>query len=172
MNTPSPIYEQQIRDAEHLKILAICHYVLGTLTVAFSTLFLLHFFLGLSLLLHPSWLAASSGQTPPPFFGYFLMLVGGAAVLSGWITGGLQIYSGRMLQQHKRRLFSTVVAALSCASVPMGTALGVFTLIVLARPSVKQLYQPAIAGPQPLLAAAHDETEENVWRELEDQAKE
>jgi hypothetical protein len=33
------------------------------------------------------------------------------------------------------------VAALSCAFMPFGTVLGVFTIVVLVRPSVKQLFE-------------------------------
>ena len=33
-----------------------------------------------------------------------------------------------------------VVAALECLAFPLGTVLGVFTLIVLVRPEVKQLF--------------------------------
>jgi hypothetical protein len=40
-----------------------------------------------------------------------------------------------------------VIAIITCLSVPLGTALGVFTLIVLARPSVKQLFERRTAGP-------------------------
>ncbi len=40
----------------------------------------------------------------------------------------------------RHRTFSIVIASLSCMSFPFGTILGVFTLIVLVRPSVKILY--------------------------------
>ena len=37
-------------------------------------------------------------------------------------------------------MFSQIMAGVNCLSIPFGLLLGVFTLIVLARPSVKALY--------------------------------
>lgn len=173
MNNTVAVNEQRIRDVEHLRMLAICHYVLGGVTAAFSTVFLIHFFMGLMMLLHPDWMTGGKGPAPPMFFGVVFMLVGAFAVVNGWVLGGLQIYSGRMLQLRKRHLFSTVVAALSCMSVPFGTALGVFTLIVLARPTVKEIYGQAPSQPAiPALAASTSEAEDSVWHDLEQRSRE
>ena len=38
-----------------------------------------------------------------------------------------------------------VMAALACLSMPFGTVLGVFTIIVLARPSVQALFSRPVA---------------------------
>lgn len=37
--------------------------------------------------------------------------------------------------------FVFVMACVQCANVPFGTALGVFTILVLQRPSVKALFE-------------------------------
>ncbi|MEO1377496.1 MAG: hypothetical protein AAFW70_25095, partial [Cyanobacteria bacterium J06635_10] len=50
------------------------------------------------------------------------------------------ILSGRFLKLHKRYWFSFVTACFLCLFTPFGTILGVFTLIVLCRQSVKDLY--------------------------------
>ncbi len=44
---------------------------------------------------------------------------------------------------HRRRLFCLVVAGVECAFMPFGTVLGVFTIAVLMRESVKELFEPA-----------------------------
>ncbi len=77
---------------------------------------------------------------PPAFIGYFLAGIGTVAVLIGWTVGALLILSGRHLARHTGRMFSLVIAGLSCLQVPFGTILGVFTLNVLSRPSVAALY--------------------------------
>ena len=46
---------------------------------------------------------------------------------------------GRVREDY-RQTFCVVVAAISCCFTPLGTVLGVFTLIVLFRPSVKALF--------------------------------
>jgi hypothetical protein len=39
-----------------------------------------------------------------------------------------------------------VIAAISCLLVPLGTVLGIFTILVLVRPSVKERFGVAPAG--------------------------
>jgi hypothetical protein len=50
------------------------------------------------------------------------------------------INSGHFLGKRKRYWFSFIVACVECFSLPFGTILGVFTIIVLSRDSVKTLY--------------------------------
>ncbi|MEM8952941.1 MAG: hypothetical protein AAGD22_02205 [Verrucomicrobiota bacterium] len=80
---------------------------------------------------------------PAPFaaIGWFMTAFGTIAFLVGATFGVLTIISGRKLNRHTARTFSTVIAAINCIFVPLGTALGVFTIIVLNRQAVQQLYQ-------------------------------
>jgi hypothetical protein len=55
--------------------------------------------------------------------------------------GCMSMSSGRCLIMHRRRSFSIHVALLNCLLVPVGTALGVYTLFVLRTPSVKEEYR-------------------------------
>ncbi|MDP0495746.1 MAG: hypothetical protein Q7Q73_06010 [Verrucomicrobiota bacterium JB024] len=59
------------------------------------------------------------------------------------------LLSARFLQQSRRYLFSFVVAVLLCLAFPLGTVLGVFTIIVLSRESTKQLYLRTEWGTRP-----------------------
>ncbi len=52
----------------------------------------------------------------------------------------LKFYTAVCLKQRKSRTFCLVVAAISCLEVPYGTILGVFTFLVLERPSVARLF--------------------------------
>jgi hypothetical protein len=45
------------------------------------------------------------------------------------------------LGTRRRRTLCLVTAGLTCASFPLGTALGIFTFIVLSRPTVKTLFE-------------------------------
>jgi len=49
----------------------------------------------------------------------------------------------RALAKRTRYWFVFVVACIECLFMPFGTVLGVFTLIVLSRESVKKLFAPA-----------------------------
>lgn len=66
---------------------------------------------------------------------YFIM---GVALV---VVSVLNLLSGLFLRQRKHRTFSLVVAGLDCIQIPLGTALGVFTLIVLLRDSVRDMYR-------------------------------
>ncbi len=59
----------------------------------------------------------------------------------------LNFLATRSLNQRKGRTFSMVVAGLNCLSFPFGTALGVFTLVLLGRQSVMNTFKQK--GDQP-----------------------
>ena len=79
-------------------------------------------------------------QSMPSQFGYFFIVMGVVAIAMMWTIGILLLMSGRFLGRHEHHTFSFVIAILSCLNMPLGTILGVFTLIVLSRSSVKALY--------------------------------
>lgn len=130
-------------DRSHLKTLAICHYVWGGLAILFSSIFIIHIAMGL-MMVRGSFPGARPGGPPPPpgfnNFGWVFVVMGSVFMLLGWTTGILSILSGRCLANQRSRTFSLVMAGINCMSVPIGTTLGVFTFIVLFRPSVQALY--------------------------------
>ena len=61
------------------------------------------------------------------------------------ILGGLAMatcvaIAGRRLAGHRSYTFCLVIAGIECAFSPFGTVLGVFTIVVLIRPSVKERF--------------------------------
>jgi zinc transporter ZupT len=127
------------RDAEHLRLLSLFHYIRGGICALFSCFFLLYFFMGL--FIGTAQLSSHSRNLPPPELGFFLAVFGCLALLVGWTWAGLQIFAGRCLAQRKHHTFCLIVAGMSCLLIPYGTILGVFTLMVLQRPSVRQLFE-------------------------------
>jgi hypothetical protein len=82
------------------------------------------------------------GAMPPPreflaMFRWFYVAFGVWFVASGI----LNVLSGIFLGRRKFRTFSLIVAVINCIHVPLGTVLGVFTIIVLLRPSVREIYE-------------------------------
>jgi heme A synthase len=61
-------------------------------------------------------------------------------MLVGFAIAIALVLSGLALRKRQRRNLTFVVACIICINVPFGTLLGVFTLIVLSRASVKALY--------------------------------
>jgi MFS family permease len=142
----------QTIDEEHLNLLSIFHYIVGGLDIVLSSFFLAYVGIGIFIIIQPEALMeiqTSEGKLsetlPPPLLtagGWLLAVFGAITVVSGWILGILTVISGRHIARRRTRIFSVVVAVINCLSIPFGTALGIFTIIVLTRPSVRRLYEP------------------------------
>ncbi|HEY0548534.1 MAG TPA: hypothetical protein VGF13_02975 [Verrucomicrobiae bacterium] len=131
------------QDAEHLKILSILYYVWGGLTACLSCFGFLYAIIGVVAIA-----AGIQGQEgPPAVVGGMFMFIGAVFVVLGAAVGGLTIWAGRCLAQRQRYTLCFVMACLSCLSVPLGTALGVFTIIVLQRPTVKTMFGQSTSVP-------------------------
>ena len=126
------------QDLEHLRLLSIFHYVVGGMMAFFACIPIIHVVIGVVMLTNPG---GFGGQPPPPFIGLLFVIIGGAVILIGWVLAALVIISGRFLTQRKHYVYCLVIAGVSCLFMPVGTVLGVFTIIVLTRPSVKGLFQ-------------------------------
>ena len=61
-------------------------------------------------------------------------------IAAAWSFAVVLLFAARYLQEHRRYMFCLIVAGLECVFMPFGTVLGVFTIIVLLRPSVRQLF--------------------------------
>jgi hypothetical protein len=127
--SPSP-------DDEHLRLPSVFHYVLSGITAIFACFPLLHVGLGLALHFSPETFAGK-GSPPPPAIGLLFACLGGVFVLLGWTLATLMFLAGRALAARRRRALCTFTAAAECLLMPFGTILGVFTLVVLSRPSVQ-----------------------------------
>src|SRR5690606_34060603 len=95
------------------------------------------------------WQHQGKPSTPPPreFFMIFIWFYVAAGIfLAAAMIANL--LSGLWIRARKNRVFSLVVAGLNCLQVPFGTVLGVFTILVLARDSVRELYDAEQALPK------------------------
>ena len=124
------------QDSEHLKLLAIFHYVVAGMTALFACIPFIHFFMGLALA------TGALGDTDPESrpIGIGLMVIAGLFILAGWTLAVLIAYAGRSLQTRRRYTYCLVMAGVECIFMPFGTVLGVFTIIVLSRDSVKEIF--------------------------------
>ena len=124
------------QDSEHLKLLAIFHYVVAGMTALFACIPFLHFFMGLALTTGAFPDTDPEAQT----VGVFIMVFAGLFIVAGWTLAALIAYAGRNLQTRRRYTFCLVMAGVECIFMPFGTVLGVFTIIVLMRDSVKEMF--------------------------------
>lgn len=131
------------QDAERLHLLSIFHFIMGGLTALFACFPIFHLTLGISMVTGNFAPAAEDG--PPAWFGWLFVLIPLTIIVLGWGWAACNVLTGLQLRQRKNYMFCFVIAALNCAAAPLGTILGVFTILVLLRPSVKALFgQPVI----------------------------
>jgi hypothetical protein len=136
------------QDEEHLRLLSIFHYVCAGFAALFACFPILHLLLGLAIFLRPEFFG-SRGDQPPAFVGLLLFFFAAAMILLGWAFAACLAWAGHCLSRRKNYTFCIVMGGIACAFVPFGTILGVFTILVLIRPSVKILFcnpsQPPVA---------------------------
>ena len=131
---------QQRRDREHLKLLSIFHFVFGGLALVGIGFLFVHYFILHTVFSNPDmWKSQPQIMPPKAFLDAFIWfyLFMGFLLLTGLV---LNVLSGLFLLQKGNRLFSVIIGGLNCLQIPFGTALGVITIIVLSRDSVRQLY--------------------------------
>ena len=73
--------------------------------------------------------------------GYLFAIIGGTCIVIGFAIATGVIISGRFISKRRRHFYSFFMGCLMCLFIPLGTVLGVFTIIVLSRDSVKELYK-------------------------------
>ncbi len=130
------------QDAEHLSLLAIFHYVAAGLTALFACVPFIHLALGIAMIAG----GLRGTNAPPPAVGWLFVIVAAFFIGCGWTLALLIFLAGRRLKRHTAWTFCFVIAVFECLLMPYGTVLGVFTIIVLNRLSVKAMFgQPAAA---------------------------
>jgi hypothetical protein len=127
-------------NSQTLDLLAIFHYVLAALIYLKGAAALI--FMGIGAIAvsgvladQPDDMAVALGVLGLIFFAapmLFLALM--------WTAATLVLIAGRRIAKRTHLTYCQVVAGLECICVPFGTILGVFTLIGLTRPEVKDSF--------------------------------
>jgi hypothetical protein len=128
---------ERVIDEEHLRLLALFHYISGGMTLAFSLMFgaMLGF---MAVMFATIPMEAPAGKPAPPVQVLWVFAV---FMAIGVLLGVLEIIAGRCISLRRARVFTLIAALPGVIFIPYGTLLSVFTLLVLDRGSVKQLYQ-------------------------------
>jgi len=124
-------------DEQHLRLLAIFHYVVAAIAALLALLPLLYLVVGWFVLHAPP---PKQGEPPPAIVGWVFVGFGLAAFLIGQFFAACVFAAGRCIRSRKAYWFVFVIACLQCGFFPFGTALGVFTIVVLSRRSIKEMF--------------------------------
>ncbi|HET7546052.1 MAG TPA: hypothetical protein VFK05_39555 [Polyangiaceae bacterium] len=136
-------------DEKQLRLLSTLHYVGAALACSIPLLGGFYAAFGVSIVLG-RW----PGQAPSPGdpFGWAPVAMGSLMMLFGLISVTLNLVSARSLRARKHHTLCLLTSGLNCIHLPLGTLLGVFTIVVLCRPAVSAAFRsgavpPAGAGP-------------------------
>lgn len=136
--------KQSIIDEEHLRLLVIFHRIYGIIVIVFSLLSIGYFLLLGFIFSYPedhSRYTYTAFQAPNPEFMNVFLIVMIILLAVCLIVGVCNILSAQYIKKRKSRIFSIVVACVDCVSIPMGTIIGILTLVVLLRTSVIEFYK-------------------------------
>lgn len=133
-------------DLQQLRVLSILHYVVAGLITLVALLPVINV-MGMYRMLGRAW---SSGSDRFPAQTWFLVLFSLVLFLCGLALVVCLVLAGRYLVRQRHYVFCLVVAGVASIFFPVGTLLGVFTIVVLNRDSVKELF----AGEPPAAPAA------------------
>jgi hypothetical protein len=124
------------KDAEHLKLLAIFQFILGAFALLGTGFLAFHYLMMQRLFTDPEF--SKPPHRPPPEV-FMDIMVWVYVILGGYFVVSLvaNVVCGVFLLKRKFRGLCMMAAVLQCFMVPLGTLLGVFTIMVLNRPSVQ-----------------------------------
>jgi len=142
MATEAELITAGSEDEQHLDLLGTFHWVLAGLAAVVGLFPILHVIVGFvaivaSLLGDPS---EAEARGIGALVGILFILIGMVIIIAFWGIAYCLYLSGTYLKAHQNHTFCLVISAIICISFPLGTLLGVFTILVLARPSVKRLF--------------------------------
>lgn len=141
---PLPRNQRNVDD-DHLNLLSIFYFVTAALAFLSIPFLVGHYELMHFMFTNPAMWKNQPQRLPPEFIGMlkWLYIVIGFFMVT---AGTMNLMSGLFMRRRKHRTFSLVIAAINCLQIPLGTTLGVFTIIVLIRPSVVEIYETVERG--------------------------
>jgi hypothetical protein len=126
------------KDKYHLNLLSIFYFIIAGLRAFGAFISLIYLPIGIFIL--------SSGDVNrnglPPWAGYIFIGLTACMAPFNALVAYLLFHTGRSLRQQKRWKFIFVVAIIDCITGgAVGIVLGIFTIVVLTRESVKELFK-------------------------------
>lgn len=125
------------KDEKHLDQLSLGFKIYAGLNALISCIPFLHLFMGIMIV--TGGFGNEKGG-PPPEFGWFFIIGAAIFIALGWTLSICNFYTGKFLKERRRYMFCFVMSCINCASMPLGTILGVFSLVTLTRAEVKVIF--------------------------------
>jgi len=133
------ISKQLIVDNEHLNLLSLFHLISGIFTLAYSVFMALYFGF-ITLILNMGHKLDAANSDFPFEFMNVIMFIFTIVLLIAIVLGIAKIFCSKFIRQKTNRVFCIIISCIECFSFPYGTLLGVLSIMVLNRNSVKEIY--------------------------------
>ncbi len=126
------------QDRKNLRLVTIFYYIWAGIQALAGLIGLA--FMGIGAFLVSSPQVAQTNNPPPPWFGAVFAGMGALVLVTFEAMAALSFLTARFLSRRQRFAFCVVISVVNCLCMPLGTALGVFTILILQRPSVKAVF--------------------------------
>lgn len=141
-------------DPHNLRTLSIFHYVLAGVVAFFSLFPLIH--VGIGILMLSGAMTETSSKPPAPeeqamlrWMGALFIAVAAVIILLGEALAVCLFLTARNLNRRQHHRFCLVISGVECLFMPLGTILGVFTIMALVKPEVKALFGLPVRAASP-----------------------
>ncbi|MFV0388054.1 MAG: hypothetical protein ACK5NT_04805 [Pyrinomonadaceae bacterium] len=125
-------------DSKNLSYLSLGYKINALLTALVFCFPLIHLGIGIAMFIG----SIEGGDTAEnKFVGLFFIILATSAIIMGWTFAVCNWLTGKYLSERKNYLFCLVISGLNCMSIPTGLLLGIFTIVVLLRDSVKKQFK-------------------------------
>jgi hypothetical protein len=132
-------------DLHQLKLFAIFHFILAALLLLAALFFAGSLYVASSLMYHAELneLYEEMGEAaaqPYRNISNFVAIVGLIGFLLTSVATVMSLLTARFLTRQRHHRFCAITTGLQCLLVPLGTILGVFTILLLMRPEVRECF--------------------------------
>jgi hypothetical protein len=124
--------------ASSLKALSILQYIYAAFTALGAMFVLLWVFIGGAMMVGSA--TGGSDAAGEAGAGVFMVVIAIALLVVFGAIAGLHVLAARSLTQRRRHTLLVIVACLTMLSIPIGTALGIWMLVVITKPEVKATF--------------------------------
>lgn len=122
----------------NLNTFRILYIIKGILTLCFSLFFIFYACMGL---VFNTAITHSPNSPELPFnFGWIFVIIGAIGLIFCVTFGVLTLLASKYIKEVKNYNFIFAIAVINCLTGVLGILLGVFTLVELTKPEVKQLF--------------------------------
>ena len=124
------------QDEKNLDLLANLHLVLGIITALMACIPIIYLLVGIAMIAG----GFNGAEAAPRIVGLVFIILATVIILAGWAFAVLIIIASRKMKKRESFNFCITIAFLECLIMPLGTVLGIFTILNLNKESVKELF--------------------------------